>query len=362
MNTDLRARLLGALGLSLAGCSGEPFPDTLCLEADAEASCPTIEEAEDPLLYDGCGLRTLSVDGEAERVESADTGVAGDAPVACCYPVTRVDGPDCWKMGRPYRPDGVALTAPPVARDRRWSAHGATPHVFGLTDDARATLAAAWTHDALLEHASVASFARLVLELLAVGAPADLVREAASAAADEVRHARLCFSLASAYAGAPTAPGRFPFGGAVPARADLARIAADTVREGCVGETLAAVMAAEARDGATDPAVRAALHVIARDEARHAELAWRIVMWALQEGGAAVRGAVADAFAEVGRPGVGAAGVGAAASAAAGLRAHGRLDAPTADTVATNALTEIVLPCAAAMLAAIGAPDHRFAS
>ena len=56
----------------------------------------------------------------------------------------------------------------------------------------------AWTTAARAEHASVASFARFTLQLLHLGAPADLVADAQQAALDEVRHARLCFGVASA--------------------------------------------------------------------------------------------------------------------------------------------------------------------
>src|SRR6185436_8861484 len=123
------------------------------------------------------------------------------------------------------------------------------------------------------------------------------VEEAHRAALDEVVHARLCFSLASAYAGADLGPARFPFGGAAEVRDDLAAIAAAVVREGCIGETLAAAQAGAQLELATDPAVRSVLARIAEDETRHAELAWRVVAWAIREGGDAVREAVREAFA-----------------------------------------------------------------
>src|SRR6202042_477762 len=121
--------------------------------------------------------------------------------------------------------------------------------------------------------------------LLAAGAPADLVALAHSAALDEIQHARLCFALASAYAGEEIAPGPFPLGSEVRVGADLKSLAASTFAEGCVGETVAAVVASAQLAQATDPAVRAALAEIAADEARHAELAWRTVAWAVQTGG-----------------------------------------------------------------------------
>src|SRR5262249_55284357 len=142
--------------------------------------------------------------------------------------------------------------------------------------------------------ASVASFARFSLALLAAGAPADLVALAHQAALDEIQHARLCFALASRYAGEEIAPGPFPLGAEIPVSASLVAIAVSTVEEGCIGETMAAVIAAEQLARATDPAVRAALARIAADEARHAELAWRTVAWAVRAGGSEVRAAVAE--------------------------------------------------------------------
>ena len=87
-------------------------------------------------------------------------------------------------------------------------------------------------------------------------------------------------ALASAYAGQCVGPAALPVDGAL---ADDTRrgIVATLVREGCIGETVAALEAAEAREHATDPVVRAVLQQIAADETRHAELAWRALRWAL---------------------------------------------------------------------------------
>jgi len=52
-----------------------------------------------------------------------------------------------------------------------------------------------------LEHASIAAFARFSLQLLSLGAPAGLIDDCTRALGDETAHARLCFQLASAYAG-----------------------------------------------------------------------------------------------------------------------------------------------------------------
>jgi hypothetical protein len=266
----------------------------------------------------------------------------------CCYTIEQIQ---CGGTGRPFIDGGLDGGRPRTAAPRRagdpeaWRAGGA-PLVAGLSAGVRARLAAAWTADGLLEHASIASFGRFAFELLAVGAPADLVAAAHRAAVDEVEHARLCLGLAGAYAGEPVAPAPFPFGGRVEVSADLASIAARAVREGCVGETLASIQAAEQLAGTEDPRVRGALAVIVDDEARHAERAWRFVAWALAHGGAEVRAAVAAAFAApVALPAPG-------EPLPAEMAAHGRLDPSTLRAALARALEDVVRPCAERLLAA----------
>jgi hypothetical protein len=151
----------------------------------------------------------------------------------------------------------------------------------------RALLATAWEADARTEHASIAAFARLSLDLIAVGAPPRLLEASLSAALDEVRHATGAYSLASAYAGSSLGPGPIPEVATAPG--GLARLAMETVIDGCLGEGLAAACAREAAADATDPVLRAHLSAVARDESRHAELAWAVLAFCLARGGDPVR-------------------------------------------------------------------------
>lgn len=122
------------------------------------------------------------------------------------------------------------------------------------------------------------------------------MRAAHEAALDEVGHAELGFAMASAYLGAPVGPGALVEAAAFTGAPTLAELAAAAVREGCVGETLAATLAGAQHAVATDPAVRGVLAAIADEEAEHAALAYRVVAWALAVGGAPVRLAVRAAF------------------------------------------------------------------
>lgn len=348
MNTtpaSLRLRFLSILGaLPLAAC-GETFSSESCvLLEEGQDTCPSEAEIAADLVGPGCGERTLSVDGPGElRPRGADTGLSGEQ---CCYPVTQVEVANGCVVGRPYYDEGMLVTAESVCAPG-W-ARGRRPDVSALSAAERRVLAEAWTRDALIEHASVAAFARFSLELLAVGAPAALVDAAHAAARDEVRHARLAFALASAYAGENVAPGGFPFGGSVPVETDLVRIATATAREGCVGETVVALLAAEAMAVTEDPAVRDVLAVVASDEARHAELAWKALRWMVEAGGAPVRAAVATVFAEIAEGGVQPPDVTFGASEAV-LAAHGRIRADAMAAMVDRALREVVLPCGVAI-------------
>jgi hypothetical protein len=165
-----------------------------------------------------------------------------------------------------------------------------------LPVDLRRALAREWARAAQFEHASIASFSRFSLELLAVGAPAELLESTHRAAQDEITHARLSFALASLYAGSPVGPGALPMQGAEGTSFELGAIAASTAAEGCVSETLAALEAEVAAEAAEPSALRQILGRIAKDEAEHAALAFRFVRWALLQGGAELRGQVERSY------------------------------------------------------------------
>jgi hypothetical protein len=216
----------------------------------------------------------------------------------CCFWIdldagTGDDGADS-VCGRPFVVGGRTRVAPSAARTD-WL-RPLRPSLERIDATTRRALAFAWLADASAEHASVASFARFALQLMAVAAPPQLLVETHRAMADEIEHARLCYALASAYAGRPLGPGPLSPHGAVARHVDLADVAASAVVEGCLGETFAALQARLASARAVDPVVRRVLDRIAADEARHAALAWRFVAWAVRRGDARVAHAVRRAF------------------------------------------------------------------
>lgn len=126
-----------------------------------------------------------------------------------------------------------------------------------------------------LEAASVHAFRRLARELRALGAPQGLVLAAERSMRDEVRHARAMSGLARRHGGKvrslrPPLP--------LPVRSAYA-IAHENAVEGCVRETFGALQATYQSAHARDAELARVLGVIARDETRHAALAWDVAAW-----------------------------------------------------------------------------------
>lgn len=151
-----------------------------------------------------------------------------------------------------------------------------------MNAEERALLGRIWVKTALGEHASVAAFARFVLHLLSLGSPPDLVLDAIKAMEDEVHHARLSFGIARQFTDEAPAPGKMDISGVLLESDDPAAILKAAILEGCIEETISAAHAQVAFERATEPSIQRALARIAEDEARHADLAWRFVRWALE--------------------------------------------------------------------------------
>ncbi|UQA59779.1 ferritin-like domain-containing protein [Polyangium aurulentum] len=197
-------------------------------------------------------------------------------------------------IGRPLVVGGEARAAGTASRED-WRT-SADIDIESLSPDLRAALAEHHAAAAAMEHASVASFARFSLQLLALGAPAELVAEAHRAALDEVEHARLGYGIASRFAGRALGPSILPEATA-PLAADMVGVVEALVEEGCVGETLGAAEGMELERRAADRGLAEALARIAEDEERHAQLAWRSLKWLLEVGGEEARCAARRAFA-----------------------------------------------------------------
>ena len=282
--------------------------------------------------------------------------------VDCCYIVEtfevqpgQTDAPEdlCtqeaewtdWYGGRPFAvaaDDAHAPRMAPTVPSADWS----TPlALVPPTDvDARDAVAAAWRRAAQSEHASVASFSRFNLELLSLGAPAELLHASTQAIAEEIRHAELAFAVTSQLTGQGEGPGPLPVDGALARSSNPHDVLVAAVVEGCINETVSAMQLQRVIPSIVDPLLAARVQEVLDDELRHAELSWAFVRWMLQQHPHLVP-AAEEAFVSF--------RLGPAPAEGphdATLAAYGAPPAALAHTTAAEVLERVVLPCAEAML------------
>lgn len=139
-------------------------------------------------------------------------------------------------------------------------------------------VASYWANAAVMEGVAVPAFEQLVVDLQAHGAPPALIKGARLAIRDEERHASTATRMARALGVEPVVP-EVPL---LPPRSVL-ELARENAREGCVGETYAALQAAWQAQHARDPAVRTLMTSLARDESKHAAVSWAVHAWAMEQ-------------------------------------------------------------------------------
>lgn len=239
---------------------------------------------------------------------------------ACCYVSFQCEG----SMGRPTHPP-----PPTVIRGRRLEGG---PSIEG--SDLSAMLQA--------EHQSVIAFRALAHDLVLHGAPHELVAAAFDAAEEEAAHTIATLRLAR------LAQQEIAFDERamrMPPPATFAAIVRSSFLDGCVGEGAAALSFEVAAESATEPETRSILAAIAEDEARHAELGWRTLMWAIERDPVAAKEALAAAIAEVRRDGV--------------PFDTMFLDGATAASLADQFAREVLFPLGEGLLARVPPPSPR---
>ena len=321
--------------------------------AERELGCPTRlmgsanprSKAEEK-TYKGLSPNAM-MQGRLRKIATTEQRTATGDDDLCCYHWFD------YCSGRPLLDDELASVRAPLRAGDTWlTGHVSDDRALALPLAVRRRLAALWLDDARSEHASVAAFARATLELLAVGAPPELVYACQAASLDEVRHARTCFTLAALYAGEGAEPGPLP--AIAPRGGGLVALACATFIEGCVGETIAALAALRAGRACQVAPVSGALAGIAEDETRHAELAWATLAFAVHSGGSEVVDAVRSLAAELRTAAL--AETEAVAPAAPELpadllAAHGRLGAAALAEARRDAWLDIIGPTLELLLA-----------
>lgn len=263
----------------LCGCTGSRGE---CYQA----LCATNDDCEQGQVcgmanaLGSCGNDSFVCTTDADEcVKNEDCGVQSDD--LCKYDGTsrKCVKDDGCVLGRPFLVDEAPRLAR-VAPRSDWQS-GPSALYVDMDETTRFALAERWTEIALMEHASIAAFARFAMQLLALGAPAELISKTAKAMSDETRHAELAFGMASSLRGRAVGPGPLSMHHALESEGTPASLLRNVFREGCVGETIAAL---EAREGAERSGL-GVLFQIASDESDHACLAWASVKWLVEQMG-----------------------------------------------------------------------------
>jgi hypothetical protein len=317
----------------------------VCGEIQGVLACTT--EASTCRVDETCGELECELETETEPLRCAaylGWNCQTEADVWC---------DDYCGEGRPFIVDGEVRIAQPCRRDD-WSTPRSSFGDDDLREDVRVALASYWSRVGLFEHASVASFARFGLQLLAAGAPPKLLAATRRATLDEIEHARLAFALASRFAGHPVGPGALAVAGALHGSGDLRGIIRGLIEEACVGETVAAIEARHAAALATDAHVAMVLEQIASDELRHAQLGWRALRWMLERADVSLRRFALECLDQ--------AILAASRSVARELESDeleleefGVLSSSTRAQVRAAAIREVLRPCAAGLRAGASA-------
>ncbi|MCB9677800.1 MAG: ferritin-like domain-containing protein [Alphaproteobacteria bacterium] len=341
----------GEVGVFVCGSTAPPGEKGVCTESASSLRFVGLERV---VTYGPDYPGSLHLDEPMTAAFRAAIAPRSEPERLCCYSACQAGPPVVVdpkevpfepqpNRGRPFRVADDARTAPEVGSDA-WTADLDVAPVDLVL---RPMLAEAWIAEARMEHASVAAFARLGLQLVALGAPWELVDAAHFAARDEIRHARVAFSLATQIGGEAVGPGPFPEA-AGEVDLDLERFVRHTLIDGCIGEAVASEEAARAASAAVDPGLAEILWGIASDEASHAELGWRVLGWMRERHPEIVGRVVREVYGRVlSEPSVQA----DAECCARSTRAHGLLCTHERAAARSAVLDQVVLPILAAAAA-----------
>lgn len=170
-------------------------------------------------------------------------------------------------------------------------------HAPSLDPEVRAELARIWGERIPTEYRSITGFSTFSFDLIAAGAPVDLVAVCHRVCIDELRHTELAVRMVEVYGGRrPELPrdiSNLPADSTLTAVAQACRSA---ILLSCLGETFACTELAMLRDRAVDPVVQGVLTVFLSDEIVHARIGWAYLAHAMKTADARTKHMVAEAI------------------------------------------------------------------
>ena len=169
-------------------------------------------------------------------------------------------------------------------------------HASKLPADVRAELARIWSERIPTEYRSITGFSTFSFDLIAAGAPVDLVAVCHRVCIDELRHTELAVKMVETYGGTrPDLPREIS---SLPADSTLTAVgqaARSAISLSCLGETFACTELSMLRDRAVDPVVKGVLTIFLADEIMHARIGWAYLAHALKTATAEIKESVAVA-------------------------------------------------------------------
>ncbi len=170
-------------------------------------------------------------------------------------------------------------------------------HAPKLAPEVRAELARIWGERIPTEYRSITGFSTLSFDLIAAGAPVDLVAVCHRVAIDELRHTELAVKMVEIYGGEkPELPRELSSLPADESLTVVAQACRSAILISCLGETFACTELAMLRERAVDPVVEGVLRVFLSDEIVHARIGWAYLAHAFKTADAVTKKQVAEAI------------------------------------------------------------------
>ena len=263
-------------------CGFDQFPGSRCIAAE----CQDSTECE----IGGCGVSVFE-DG-CSRVESLACYTANDAcrggdectetGLNACYAT-----PDGWScsdfncaVGRPLT-NGTSYQMAPLSSGDGWTNDDLTINCAYLSKEEIATVISHWENVTQLEHSSIASFSRFSLQMMAMGAPADILLAIQKATSDEIRHTQRAADILSGLIGSKVTLGAFPIKG-LSIESSREALISNLIKEACFAETLGVAELTAALKWCDHPEISAHLSEVLEEETEHAHLAWKALKWLVE--------------------------------------------------------------------------------